>query len=78
MLFWFDLLDASGNENFGVHWYTVTLSLTNVTGDGLVDENEYVTVCHHFGVDEKEAKQAFAKLNMKEVNELVFRECYCS
>lgn len=33
-----------------------------------MDEEEYITVCKHFGVDENEAKKAFQKINVQEVS----------
>lgn len=39
-------------------------------GDGYVDKNEFLQVCHHFGVAEPEAAMAFRKLGAQAVRQI--------
>ncbi|KAL0271766.1 UNVERIFIED_CONTAM: hypothetical protein PYX00_008761 [Menopon gallinae] len=38
-------------------------NLQDSTGDGLIDENEFVTVCTSYGIDAAECKAAFSKFS---------------
>ena len=72
MDFWFDLLDTSGSIITMLRIIIITITHWAVTallsGDALIDINEFTQVCTNFGVPEADAKACFHKFGTKPVS----------